>query len=344
MFSLSKPFKLSNEHVIKVRCNFLTEEIKIAASYVTKKYEMKKKKSSTPEQEQRGFWALRGITFQVYAGEAIGLIGTNGSGKSTLSNIIAGASKPTTGEIVINGKTSIISINTGLKSELTGRENVKLKCLLSGMTHKEIDAVIDDIIEFAELDDFIDQPLKNYSSGMKSRLGFAISVHNDPDIMIIDEALSVGDDTFYQRCVDKMMEFKASGKTIFFVSHSKTQIRRLCDKVMWIHEGELKQFGPTEEVIEAYRAYIKWYKKMPKIERRDYKKALKAERRNFDFEGYYEAVVAEQPGIDQEALHQMFYPIRVTTKMRMGSKLMIIVVVVLLCVIGLFYMTQLAQP
>lgn len=330
---------------------FLSKEIKVSASYITKKYEMNKKKSnkinvtsSKTKKQGKDFWALRGVSFEVFSGEAVGLIGTNGSGKSTLSNIIAGISTPTTGEISINGKTSIIAISSGLKSELTGRENIRLKCLLSGMTNKEIDEVMEDIIAFADLDDFIDQPLKSYSSGMKSRLGFSISVHNDPDILIIDEALSVGDDTFYQRCVDKIYDFKARGKTIFFVSHSLKQIRNLCDKVIWIHDGEMKQFGPTEEVTTAYKEYVKWYKELPKKEQRKHKKQQKKERQKFDLTNYYEETTRLNPDLDQNVLHQIFYPSQESTKMSIVSKIMVISIIALLVAIGTYYMSQIAQP
>jgi teichoic acid transport system ATP-binding protein len=329
---------------------FLSKELKVSASYVTKKYEMNKKKSkkvniasSKDKNQRKDFWALQGISFDVFSGEAVGLIGTNGSGKSTLSNIIAGVSTPTTGEITINGKTSIIAIGSGLKKELTGQENIRLKCLLSGMTNKEIDEVTDDIIAFADLDDFIDQPLKNYSSGMKSRLGFSISVHNDPDILIIDEALSVGDDTFYQRCVEKIFDFKSQGKTIFFVSHSLKQIKKLCDKVIWIHNGQLKQFGPTEDVTSAYKEYVRWYKELPKKEQRKHKKEQKKERQNFDLANYYQETIGLNPELDQAALHQIFYPPQISVKMGIGSILMILFLLLLLFSIGTLYMSYLIQ-
>lgn len=320
----------------------MERELKVSARYVTKKYEINKKKSKKTSVEneviRRDFWALRGVNFEVFSGEAVGLVGTNGSGKSTLSNIIAGVTKPTTGEIIINGKTSIIAIGTGLKKELTGRQNIKLKCLLSGMSMKEIDDVTEDIIAFADLDDFIDQPLKNYSSGMKSRLGFAISVHNDPDILIIDEALSVGDDTFYQRCVDKIFEFKAQGKTIFFVSHSSKQIRKLCDKALWLHEGAMKQFGPAEEVVGAYKKYVRWYKALPRKEQKQHKKERKQERKTFTIDDYYEQAVTEQFNPISEEMHDLFYPVQLKTeKLDVFNKIVIFVMLVALISILIYY-------
>lgn len=324
----------------------LKRDLKVSARYVTKKFEMsdrkvnKEKDRHKDEPTKRDFWALRGVSFDVYAGESIGLIGTNGSGKSTLANIIAGASQPTTGQVTINGKTSIIAIKSGLKKELTGRENIRLKCLLSGMNNKEVDALIDEIIAFADLDDFINQPLKNYSSGMKSRLGFAISVHSSPDVLIIDEALSVGDDTFYQRCVDKIYDFKAQGKTIFFVSHSSRQIRNLCDRVLWIHEGELKEFGPTEEVVDAYKAYVKWFKKLPKDEQRRHKKEQKRARKNFDLDATFQEILKENPG-NQDQIESLFYPVEVSEQMPALTKVMIIGLIMALLALGGYYMSQL---
>jgi len=321
----------------------LEKTIKVSASYLTKKYDLGKKKSDKAKSKANNFWALRGVSFEVYAGEAIGLIGTNGSGKSTLSNIISGSSVPTTGHIEINGITSIIAIKSALRSELTGRENIELKSLLSGMKRKEIDEVMEDIISFADLDEFIDQPLKNYSSGMKSRLGFSISVHSNPDILIIDEALSVGDDTFYQRCVDKIMDFKHQGKTIFFVSHSLKQIKNLCDRVLWIHEGEMKQIGPTDDVIEAYRDYVQWYKALPRVDQKKHKKKLKKERKTFDLQAYYDSVKDEDSKFSQEMLKEIFFPKPTTMRMALSTKILILILLIALSIIGIYYMSQVAS-
>ena len=227
-----------------------------------------------PKSYGKDFWALRDVNFEAQKGDVVGFIGVNGSGKSTLSNIIAGIVPQTSGDVVVKGEAALIAVASGLKGDLTGRQNIELKCLMLGFTKTEIENMEQGIIEFAELEEFIDQPVKSYSSGMKSRLGFAISVTIDPDILIIDEALSVGDKAFAEKSLDKMREFKERGKTMIFVSHSIGQVREFCDKVLWLEYGKVKEYGPTEEVINNYQTFLKVFKKMNKKERAEYRKEM----------------------------------------------------------------------
>ncbi|HZG72447.1 MAG TPA: teichoic acids export ABC transporter ATP-binding subunit TagH, partial [Chondromyces sp.] len=220
------------------------------------------------------FYALQNISFTAKKGDVIGLVGVNGSGKSTLSNIIGGVIPPTSGTIKTVGQTSIIAISSGLNNQLTGRENIELKCLMLGFKKKEIREMEAEIVEFADIGKFIDQPVKKYSSGMKSRLGFAISVTVDPDILIVDEALSVGDQVFGQKSKNKMFGFKEKGKTIFFVSHSMGQIKEFCDKAIWLEYGEIKDYGLVKEVIPEYEKFLKKYKGMTNEEQKKFRKEV----------------------------------------------------------------------
>ncbi|MCQ6276853.1 teichoic acids export ABC transporter ATP-binding subunit TagH [Bacillus sp. V3B] len=225
----------------------------------------------SPKSYGEDFYAIQNISFEANKGDVIGFIGVNGSGKSTLSNIIAGIIPPTSGTFEINGKTALIAVNAGLNNQLTGRENIELKCLMLGFSKSEIRKLEPEIIDFADIGIFIDQPVKSYSSGMKSRLGFAISVNIDPDILVIDEALSVGDRIFADKCLDKMNEFKEKGKTIFFISHSIGQMKKFCEKALWLEYGEVKDYGLIEEVMPKYEQFLKKYKAMSLEEKRQFR-------------------------------------------------------------------------
>ena len=226
--------------------------------------------------------ALKNINLEIEKGEAVGVLGKNGAGKSTLLKIITGVVKPTSGSIDIDGKISaILELNSGFDQELTGYENIYIKGAILGFSKEEIDNKVDEIIKFADIGKYINQPVRTYSSGMKSRLGFAIAVNVDPDILIVDEALSVGDDIFKTKCLAKMTEFVKNGKTIFFVSHSLFTIKSFCTKCAWIKDGELIAYGKTGEVVPKYETYLKEEKAKQKakikksssgeaLERKDY--------------------------------------------------------------------------
>ena len=250
----------------------------IEVKNVTKRYKLfddsKEKFLSLFNRENYGkdFYALDQVNFSAYEGDVVGFIGTNGSGKSTLSNIIAGIVPETSGDIKTRGEVALIAVSAGLNNNLSGRENIELKCLMLGFTKREIEELEPEIIEFSELGEFIDQPVKSYSSGMKSRLGFAISVSVDPDVLIIDEALSVGDKAFAEKSLQKMKDFKAQGKTMIFVSHSLGQMKQFCDKILWLEFGRVKAYGEADEVLGMYEKFLNKWQKMSKKERDEYRK------------------------------------------------------------------------
>ncbi|MEA4888137.1 MAG: ABC transporter ATP-binding protein [Clostridiaceae bacterium] len=199
------------------------------------------------------FWALRDISFTLNKGESLGLVGLNGSGKSTLLKVIAGVLKPTTGYAHVFGSVApLIELGAGFDMDLTARENIYLNGAILGYSHKELDECFDDIIQFSELYEFIDVPLKNYSSGMIARLAFSIATIKKPDILIVDEVLAVGDFHFQQKCEQRIKNMITQDTTILFVSHSIEQVRKLCSQVIWLEKGSIKMHGLTEEVCNAY--------------------------------------------------------------------------------------------
>lgn len=200
------------------------------------------------------FWALQGIEFEVASGQTFGVIGPNGSGKSTLLKCLAGILTPDKGSITHQGRLSaLLELGAGFHMELSGRENVYLNGAILGLTRREIDRRFDDIVEFAGLEEFIDSPVKNYSSGMFVRLGFAVAAHVEPEVLLIDEVLSVGDESFQRKCAEKIEQFRRDGRTIVFVSHGLSQVEQLCEQVAWINQGKLIEIGPAADVITRYR-------------------------------------------------------------------------------------------
>ena len=204
------------------------------------------------------FVALDDITVDIPKGEVVGILGKNGSGKSTLLKIITGVAKQTSGEVVTEGKISaMLELTSGFDPELTGIENIYLKALSMGISKAEITKRLDDIKKFADIGDYINRPVRTYSSGMKSRLGFAVSVNVDPDILVVDEVLAVGDDIFRLKCIEKMKQFRREGKTILFVSHSLFTVKAFCTKGLWINEGKMMDYGDLGPVVLKYEDYLK---------------------------------------------------------------------------------------
>ena len=203
------------------------------------------------------FTALEGVSFEVARGETFGVIGANGAGKSTLMKIVAGTTKPTEGRVVLDGKISaLIELGAGFHPEISGRENVYINGIMLGLSRREIEERFDEIVAFAELEEFIDTPVKNYSSGMYMRLGFSVAIHVDPDILVIDEVLAVGDEAFVHKCLDKIGEFKRRGKTILLVTHGMETIRRLCDRAAWINHGVVAAVGDPVRVVDQYLDWV----------------------------------------------------------------------------------------
>jgi lipopolysaccharide transport system ATP-binding protein len=201
------------------------------------------------------FEALKDLSFEVYKGETLGIIGRNGAGKSTTLGLIAGVLKPTKGRVIAKGRISpLLELGSGFHPELTGRENIILNGVLMGLLRKEILNKMAEIVEFSELREFIDQPIRTYSSGMLARLGFSVVSSLDPDILLIDEVLAVGDMTFQKKCINKMIEFKKRGVTIVLVSHSMNDIEMICDRAIWIGDHKVKMIGKPKEIILSYSA------------------------------------------------------------------------------------------
>jgi ABC-type polysaccharide/polyol phosphate transport system ATPase subunit len=199
------------------------------------------------------FPAVRNVTFSVPKGRTLGVIGRNGSGKSTLLKLVAGITKPSSGTVDVQGRISaLIELGAGFHPEISGRENVFINGIMLGLTKREVTRRFDEIVDFAEMKEFIDAPVKTYSSGMYMRLGFAVAIHVDPDVLLVDEVLAVGDEGFTHKCLDKFAEFKRRGKTILLVTHSLGLVERFCDEALWMDSGEMKGIGDPKRVVGAY--------------------------------------------------------------------------------------------
>jgi ABC-type polysaccharide/polyol phosphate transport system ATPase subunit len=197
--------------------------------------------------------ALKGVSFDVTAGRTFGIIGRNGSGKSTMLKLIAGIGRPTEGTVAVKGRVSaLIELGAGFHPEISGRDNVYINGMMLGLTKREVAARFDDIVAFAELEDFVDAPVKTYSSGMYMRLGFAVAIHVDPDVLLVDEVLAVGDEAFTHKCLDKFAEFKRRGRTVLLVTHSLDLVTRFCDEALWLDGGVARLQGHPKRVVDAY--------------------------------------------------------------------------------------------
>lgn len=209
-------------------------------------------KFSNQLRKKRIHWALRGVSFSVFEGEVLGIIGRNGSGKSTMSMVCAGVYQPDEGKITVQGRVQLLALGVGFKNELSGRENVVISGSLMGLSRREILAKMDEVEEFAELGDFMDEPVRTYSSGMRSRLGFAVATAVQPDILILDEIMATGDRAFQDKAMNRMKEMRSLARSVIIVSHAPGQLRKLCDKVLWLEKGRTVMLGETKEVLNAY--------------------------------------------------------------------------------------------
>jgi ABC-type polysaccharide/polyol phosphate transport system ATPase subunit len=213
------------------------------------------KRLTLRSERARDFWPLRHVSFDIRRGETVGVVGQNGSGKSTLLRLIAGAAYPTEGHIAVRGRIApLLALGAGFQPDMTGRECVEINATALGLSRDEIAARLDDIVRFAELPDFIDTPVRYYSSGMLARLGFSVAVHTDPDLLLVDEVLAVGDHAFQVKCIERIEALRKGGATIFFVSHDAMIVRRLCDRVLWLKDGRVARDGTANDVLAAYEA------------------------------------------------------------------------------------------
>ena len=251
--NLSKKYILSHQAQVPYTAlrDVITEKIKAAGSRILRPFTSGRTPSLDSSRED--FWALKDVSFEINQGDRVGIIGRNGAGKSTLLKILSRITEPTAGRITIRGRVaSLLEVGTGFHPELTGRENIFLNGAILGMTKAEIKKKFDEIVAFAEVDKFLDTPVKRYSSGMYVRLAFAVAAHLEPEILIVDEVLAVGDAQFQKKCLGKMEEVGKEGRTVLFVSHNMHAVKALCDSAILLDEGKIKLFGHTSEVVNNY--------------------------------------------------------------------------------------------
>jgi len=208
-------------------------------------------------EQRKEFWALQDVSLEITPGETVGLIGPNGAGKSTILKLISRIIEPTSGRIDVSGRVeALLELGAGFHPDLTGRENVYLNGSILGLSRAQIRRRLDEIVAFAELEPFIDTPVRHYSSGMYVRLGFSVAVHTDPGILLVDEVLAVGDAAFQQKCLDKITEFKREGRTVLFVSHNMYLVQQFCTQAIWLEKGEIQRMGSADQVVASYTAAI----------------------------------------------------------------------------------------
>src|SRR5262249_21739739 len=213
------------------------------------------KRPFTRAKDSESIWALRDVSFDVEEGEVVGIVGRNGAGKSTLLKVLSKITYPTLGEIKVNGRVaSLLEVGTGFHDELTGRENIYLNGSILGTKKREVEQRFDAIVAFSGVEQFVDTPIKRYSSGMRMRLGFSVAAHLEPDVLIVDEVLAVGDAAFQKKCLTAMQDLRGGGRSVLFVSHNMAAVENLCTRGVWIASGQVRMDGPTHDVIEAYMA------------------------------------------------------------------------------------------
>lgn len=256
-----KAVNLSKQyHIGKLRTSYRTFRESLMDAFnapFRRAYKVIKGQTSGASELDEVIWALNDVSFEVYRGEVVGIIGSNGAGKSTLLKIISRITKPTKGYAHIYGRVgSLLEVGTGFHSEMTGRENIYLNGTILGMKRKEIEKNFDEIIQFAEIEKFLDTPVKHYSTGMYLRLAFAVAAHMEPEILLVDEVLSVGDAQFQKKCLGKMETVaREEGRTVLFVSHNTAAVKSLCSRAIWINKGKIVQDGPTNQVVNNYLSF-----------------------------------------------------------------------------------------